>query len=571
MARRDEGHMILLLLRKKGPMSIRELKRHFFKFASQFGYGFEDSHHQHTHRNKGDFFQELDTQIEIFTYKGFIENHEDVLSLTKAGLYEAEKTEKQFQKAAGWVNKNILSAEGATRNTVIIDAILAFFKLLTGFITGSVGLIADGTDAALDTVTAGVVFWSVKKKKELIGSFVIIAMMFATAVGLGFDSVSSVVDAFQGESESMVRPGLVIVVEAIALIFAYLLMLYQRFVGKKCRSLALISQSVDSKNHIYVAVAVIAGAILSIFNIHFVDAGIGAYIAIKIFIDSVSLLKETFSSMKGEEIDFDKFSGRIDKRWKSEKSKSFMATVIFSLLKHDRMDKEALVSVLEENFQPGYIPVLSEFQIGFAVNTDFEKTFSNIIAPLLEQGIVQQEGYDYFLEEEKRIAIEEYCSNTFIVEAKPNEIKKRAEALFHNDFDAIDGIGKISQYLEDGESVTAITRGKFERSICLLLTTNRGVHIFTRRAKKHFFVAFDEVEAIEEQRGKVSTLKLLIKTTEGTYIFDYLSPRKAFGFINEIKRRIQSGEEEDETADEFAQRITILHRIQNYLGRAQVL
>lgn len=571
MARHDEGHMLLMLLRKKGPMSIRELKRHFFKFASQFGYGFEDSHHQHTHRNKGDFFQELDTQIEIFTYKGFIENHEDVLTLTKAGLYEAEKTEKQFQKAAGWVNKNILSAEGATRNTVIIDAILAFFKLLTGFITGSVGLIADGTDAALDTVTAGVVFWSVKKKRELIGSFVIIAMMFATAIGLGFDSVSSIVEAIRGDSENIVRPGLVIIVEGIALGFAYLLMLYQRYVGKKSRSLALISQSVDSKNHIYVAGAVMAGAILSIFNIHFVDAAIGAYIAIKIFIDSISLLKETFSSMQGEEIDFDKFSGRIDQKWKSEKSKAFMATVILSLLKQERMEEEELISVLEENFQPGYIPILSEFQIGFAVNTDFEKVFPDIMELLLNQGIVLQEGSDYLLDEEKRIEIEEYCSNTFIAEAKPHEIKKRAENLFHNDFDAIDGIEKIGQYLEDGEKITAITRGKFKRGICLLMTTNRGVHVFSRRAKKHFFIAFDEIEGIEEQNGKFSTLRLIMRTSTTNYTFDYLSPRKAFGFINEIKRRIQTDANKDETVDEFTQRITILHRIQKYLGRARVL
>src|SRR6056297_2787701 len=405
MAKRDEGHMLLMLLKKKGPMSIRELKGHFFQFASQFGYGFEHGHHQHAHRSKGDFFQELDTQIEVFTYKGLIDNQDDVLSLTKAGLYEAEKAEQQFQKAAGWVNKNLLSAEGATKNTVIIDAILAFFKLLTGFITGSVGLIADGTDAALDTVTAGVVFWSVKKKKELIGSFVIIGMMFATAIGLGFDSLSGIFDAVRGESESIVRPGLVIVVEAIALIFAYLLMLYQRYVGKRNRSLALISQSVDSKNHIYVAGAVIAGAILSIFNIHFVDAGIGAYIAVKIFIDSVSLLKETLSSMQGEETDFNQFSGRMDKKWKSEKSKAFMATVIFNLLKHEKMDEEELITVLVENFQPGYIPVLSEFQIGFAVNTDFEKALPNIMEPLVKKGIVTREGENYTLDEDKRIAI----------------------------------------------------------------------------------------------------------------------------------------------------------------------
>jgi len=105
------------------------------------------------------------------------------------------------------------------------------------------------------------------------------------------------------------------------------------------------------------------------------------------------------------------------------------------------------------------------------------------------------------------------------------------------------------------------------------MTTDRGVHVFSRRARKHFFVAFDEIEGIEEQGGKFSTLRLIIKTSTKTCIFDYLSPRKAFGFINETKRRIQtnSNTDEMETADEFSRKITILHRIQNYLGRVSVL
>jgi len=102
------------------------------------------------------------------------------------------------------------------------------------------------------------------------------------------------------------------------------------------------------------------------------------------------------------------------------------------------------------------------------------------------------------------------------------------------------------------------------------MTTDRGLHVFSRKAKNHSFIPFNEIEAIEEQGGRFSTLRLIIKTTKKTYTVDYLSPRKAFG-INEIKRRIQTqaNENEMETTDEFAQRITILHRIQRYLGKMQ--
>ncbi len=578
MARQDEGHIILMLLRKNGPMTIEQLKGHFFKFASQFGFGFEQSHHHHqSHGGKGDFFQELNTQIEILAYKGLIENQDGQLSLTQAGLNEGEQTEKQFQKAAGWVNKNLLSAEGATKNTLIIDAILAFFKLLTGFITSSVGLIADGTDAALDTLTAGVVFWSVKKKKEMIGSFVIIAMMSVTAVGLGVDSVSSIFATLRGESENIVRPGLVISIEGVALVFAYLLSLYQRFVGKKTRSLALISQSVDSKNHIFVAGAVIAGAIFSVFGIHYIDAAIGVYIAVKIFIDSIGLLRETFNSMQGQEIDFDKFSGHIDNRWKSEKNKAFMATILYSLLKNKHMSEKELITILEDTFQPGYIPVLSEFQIGFAFNTDFEQILPEMMAPLIDQSIVKQDERGYWIDEKKRIEIEEFVSNTFVVETKPQDLKKRLINLYHNDFDAIDGIERIGDYLDENETISAITRGKTDQTVCVLLTTQDRIHIFSRRAKNHESIAYEEILAFTQTTGRLSTLTIDLTTSSRHYSFSYLSQRKSFGFINELKRHLAALQTNDsnqsllETEDEFTKKIKILHRIQRYLGKRTLL
>lgn len=552
------------------------MKGHFFKFASQFGFGFEQSHHhQQSHGGKGDFFQELNTQIEILTDKGLITHHDGLLSLTQAGLHEGEQTEQQFQKAAGWVNKNLLSAEGATRNTLIIDAVLAFFKLLTGLITSSVGLIADGTDAALDTLTAGVVFWSVKKKKEMIGSFVIVAMMLVTAVGLGVDSVSSIFSALRGESENIVRPGLVISIEGVALVFAYLLSLYQRFVGKKTRSLALISQSVDSKNHIFVAGAVIAGAIFSIFGIHYIDAAIGVYIAVKIFIDSIGLIRETFNSMQGQEIYFDKFSGHIDNRWKSEKNKAFMATILYSLLKNKSMSEKELISILEDTFQPGYIPVLSEFQIGFAFNTDFEKILPEMMAPLIDQSIVKQDERGYWIDEKKRIEMEEFVSNTFIVETKPHDLKKRLINLYHNDFDAIDGIERIGDYLDENETISAITRGKTDQNICVLLTTQDRIHIFSHRAKNHESIAYEEIQAFTQTTGRLSTITIELATSNGHFTFSYLSQKKSFGFINELKRHLSIFQKdatnnllkETETEDEFTKKIEILHRLQRYLGR----
>jgi hypothetical protein len=291
---------------------------------------------------------------------------------------------------------------------VIIDAILAILKLFAGIVSGSVGLIADGTDAALDTVSAGVVLWSVKKKKEIIGTFVIIIMMFVTTIGLGFDSVSNIVENFTGEAEIISNPILVIVIESIALLFAVLLMFYQRFTGKRERNFALITQSVDSKNHIYVAIAVISGAVLSMFGIILVDSLIGVYIVVKIFIDAIALLKETLSS---------------------------------------------------------------------------------------------------------------------------------------------------------------ITRAKYENSIHTLLTSNTRILIFSRRSKTCIPVDYKKIKDTVEETGKLGSIKLTIMTEEKNYCFDYMSPRKSFGFLSEFHKHLNHNHSDLENSEneDFFMKISTLSKIQKYL------
>ena len=89
----------------------------------------------------------------------------------------------------------MLSPTAAARNTVIADFFLAVMKLSAGLFSASVGLIADGADAAIDTVSASVVWAGIKFKKEFLGTLIVISMMFLTAISVGYESVTKIVDA----------------------------------------------------------------------------------------------------------------------------------------------------------------------------------------------------------------------------------------------------------------------------------------------------------------------------------------------------------------------------------------
>jgi Co/Zn/Cd efflux system component len=209
----------------------------------------------------------------------------------------------------------------------------------------------------------------------------------------------------------MEKPYLVIIVELIALIFSFFLSMYQQYVGKRHGSLALISQSVDSKNHVYVSTAVIIGAIFSLNGMYFLDSLIGSFISIRILIDGIGLSKETISSLKGEETDFSKYSSRMEKYWEHNKIESFNNWIMFTIKNNGRATKNELVCSLMKTFQPEYIPIFSEFKFSLGKGVDFEKEFSTIVKPLLDKKFLIEKDENFILTKDGEKHIKQVFKN----------------------------------------------------------------------------------------------------------------------------------------------------------------
>ena len=420
-----------MALLKKGPSSLKELEERTFAFVYHF-HGFGYSLHKEVEKKVFGFLsrfgrkpqedysekmkkwlekheQQIDVQLECrrLIENGMLRlNEENKYELTEKGKEEAEKSIKEMERAANSVRNQLLSPTAAARNTVIADFFLAVMKLLAGFFSASVGLIADGADAAIDTVSASVVWAGIKFKREFLGTLIIISMMFITALSVGYESITKIIEALTATIPPISMPYLVIAVEGIALVAAAVLHFYQRYVGKNNGSLALISQSIDSKNHIYVAAAVIIGAVFSIFGIHFVDALIGAFVATRILIDGFELSKEAFSSIKGEETDFSKYEIPFERQWRLNKLETFKTWILY-LIKEDNLStKEELISSLERTFKWKYTPTLSGFRFGIGEGFDFEKEFDNLIKPLLEENFIIKKGENFFLTEEGKSRVD---------------------------------------------------------------------------------------------------------------------------------------------------------------------
>ena len=330
---------------------------------------------------------------------------EDMIRLNNSGLYEltlkgeeqAKEFEENLKKSVKIFERQILSPTVAARNTFLIDFFLAVLKLFTGFISGSVGLTADGADAAIDTVSASVVWLGMKMKRELLGTVIILIMMFITGISIGYESATSILEAIKGTLSAIISPYLVVLTESIALIFAIILFIYQRFIGKRNGSLSLISQSVDSKNHIYVALTVIIGAILSTRGIHFLDALIGGFVASKILFDAVDLSRETISSIKGDEIDLGKYEVPLEKQWQISKMETFRSWILLSIKEEKITNREELINELEKTFKPRYVPILSEFRFSLGEGFNFKESFDTLSDPLLKDDLLTIKNGEYLI------------------------------------------------------------------------------------------------------------------------------------------------------------------------------
>ena len=317
--------------------------------------------------------------------------------LTAEGREQAIEFEKNLKKSGEILEGQILSPSAAARNTIIVDFFLTSLKLLSGFFSGSVGLLADGADAAVDTVSAAVVWLGMKIKRENLGILIVLLMMFISGIGVGYDSIISIIDALFGTLVPLAMPYLVIIAETVALIFAMILFLYQRFVGKRNGSLVLISQSVDSKNHIYVSLGVITGAVFSIFGIYLVDAFVGGFIAMRILFDGIRLSKETIASIRGEEIDLKNYEIPFEKQWELSKLETFRTWIIYSLRDLELKTRDDLIQELEQTFKPEYVPILTEFKFSLGKGFDFEKSFDDLVNPLMEHNLLINRNGDFHI------------------------------------------------------------------------------------------------------------------------------------------------------------------------------
>ncbi|MDR0460345.1 MAG: cation diffusion facilitator family transporter [Nitrososphaerota archaeon] len=416
----DLADFILLVLYKEGAQSIEQLEE---KDALQTIRFIDfDRRVRRSRRYRGDKNQlSVAAVCHSFLCKDWVKfDVQAKYELTDIGKVEAEQIVKNFEETATRFETRFFSPSAAAKSTTVRYAAVSVLKMVAGLISGSVGLIADGADTVVDTVASGVVWAGIKFKKEVIGTITIIGLLFLAAIILFYHSVSSIYKVFAGTFQPMTMPYIVIAVELIAMLVMFTLSAYQRLVGKRSKNLALISLSIDSKNAVYSAAAVIIGAVCSIFGIYWVDAIVGIFIAIRITIDGINLIHETTKTLKGETIDFSKFELPFEKQINQRHTTTFQHWIMYTIHKNKISTKKEIVTSLKKTFQHSYLsPIFTGPTIG--EDTNFDTKFDELITPLIQTEYLTENNNSYKLTDKGQTYIQETINKIRYKQTNPNQ------------------------------------------------------------------------------------------------------------------------------------------------------
>jgi len=333
------------------------------------------------------FHRELDANLDALVRTGFVASDGEYFSLTPEGVEVADsaylRARESEHRAASMAHNPAI----ASRVSVISYAVLAILKLATGFTFRSAALVADGLDSLLDILSASVVLLGVRFGRELISAAFVVALLGLTGCYIAYEALLRLVQPIQVET-----PVAAFVAAIVAGAVSLALSVYQRKVGKRTGSLALVSQSVDNRNHVFQSGGVLLGLVFASHGVVGVDALMALTIAVLMLRSAVELALELSRvARKGvisTDAQEDHERGFHRHRWNFFK--------IWTLLTiKDISNRRDLVLQYDQTFTPDDLPFATHRSP--AAGFDFRKNVDGILEELFEEGLITSVGGELHL------------------------------------------------------------------------------------------------------------------------------------------------------------------------------
>jgi len=367
----EHKDMIAMAL-SDGAKTLPEIEEQFMAFVRRFGFAAAQFQaHEPAHR--ADLVQGLAQDLEGMTEMGWVVRQGERYALTSLGREKAGERLARMRRFGAQVRK-LLQPQTVSKVSLGVHLGLAALKLPAGLLSGSVGLVNDATDTLLDGFSSLLVYAGLRFDKERVVNVVLVLLMLVTGGLTFYEAVRRFFVPFEPEVDWFTFLAVILSALVCGGLWAY-----QRYVGLRSGSMALITQSVDSRNHVIVAASVTAGLVASLLRFPLLDTLVGLAVAVLILKSAVELAIETVRSLGEEEADLSRYKFGLTERYEQFRQAQVRDWMLYLVNDRRAQMRPELLAQAYRAFDFSNYPVLRELGLDRQLR----------VGEIIEQGLAE--------------------------------------------------------------------------------------------------------------------------------------------------------------------------------------
>ncbi len=378
---RDHVDMIAMCL-SDGPRSVSQIEQQFLVFGRRLGL-FSELHERDAVA-RGELAHDVQADLDKMAQEGWIVRQGELYALTALGRAEADKRLAGLRRARTLAG-HLLRPQTVSQVSLGVHLGLAALKLPAALLSGSVGLLNDAVDTLLDGLSSLLVYFGLRLNKERAVNAVLVLVMLVTGGFALYEALRRLFVPFEPEVDWFTFLAAVVSALVCAGLWSY-----QRYVGLRSGSVALITQSVDSRNHIIVAASVTAGLIASLLRFGLLDTLVGLAVAVLILKSAAELALETVRSFREEHADLSRYKMPLVEHYEQFRQAQLRDWMLYLVGKQGVLTRQELQARAGQALDYSDNPALRE--LGLDTQAEASAMIEQSVAELFQRGWLAENG-----------------------------------------------------------------------------------------------------------------------------------------------------------------------------------
>lgn len=193
---------------------------------------------------------------------------------------------------------------------IVLNIFLFVFKLFAGLLSGSVAIVADAVNNLSDAGSSLILLIGFRLSRakpdpdhpfghgriEYVSGFIVSLLIML----MGFELMKSSAEKIFGGGEPITSSGVVIVILSVSVLVKLYMAFYNRAIGKKIDSSAMLATATDSFGDAVATTVVLVATLISRFTGLDIDGYCGVLVSVFILIAGFSAAKNTVSPLLGQ-------------------------------------------------------------------------------------------------------------------------------------------------------------------------------------------------------------------------------------------------------------------------------